>query len=313
MSATSNYQRAIDQGQVVLVNQTSPLQMRAKVGSKIVDGKRKDVVAPLYQTVSSGVSRSYYTISLSPAPATSFFSGTNTYQFTLLPNTISDLVRSVRLSLQYQATSNSVTISPPNMGLLRLEIYSGQNELLQTCYGTALMILWNLYLTRWEYEQIASQSLGLMNNWSPNTSALSLSTNAYQNFSLPLIGTFLDQGGIHFEKIKDSLLWKFYSQNLVSSGSGTLNLQSSSLAFDCNIDSDMYRKQVDNLYDNNIVKTSYLDCVNISQSVSLSASTQTRISLQNLQYKVPFGVLHKVNIKLHQQQHEQLCQLGLNN
>ena len=79
-----------------------------------------------------------------------------------------------------------------------------------------------------------------------------------------------------------------YFRNLVSSGSGTLNLTNMALEFDIEQDSDEYRGQVDKLYDNNILRTNFCDVFNISNSVTLTAGTNARISLQNITYKCPF-------------------------
>src|ERR1700678_3643915 len=137
-------------------------------------------------------------------------------------------------------------------GFQRLEWYGSTNDLLHTDYGESMYIGYNLYYN-FEYKMM-SGSLGLTTAWGPNTGSLSITSGNYINFSLPLNG-FYDTTKIHWEKIQDAQLIKMYFRNLVSSGSGTLNLVNMSLEFDIEQDSDDYRVQVDKLYDNNILRT----------------------------------------------------------
>jgi hypothetical protein len=285
-----NFNRAREQGQIQQAILTTPMETRVRVGSKIIDGRKKDVVAYAYQSAVAGINRAYYTIPLSPAPANTLFTGSNTYQFTLLPGTITDQVKSMRLNLQFQNTGGtSVTMTPPNMGLQRLEIYSGQNELLNTIYAEDIMIRWALYFNNFEFNQF-SYNVGLTTSWSPNVGELQIAAGNYLNLSLPVI-TMFDSSKLHMEKVIDSLQFKFYSRNSVATGSGTLALVGSpSLTFDVLLDSDIYRREVDMLYDNNCVKAGFLDCFNISQSMTVTAGQTVKISLQNIIYKVPFFV-----------------------
>jgi hypothetical protein len=285
-----NYDRAVQQGQIVNAQVVSPMEPRVRVGTKIVEGRKKDIVAYTYQAAVAGINRGYYSISLSPAPASTLFTGSNTYQFTLLPGTITDQVRGMRLNLQFNNTGgSSVTMTPPNMALQRIEIYSGQNDLLNTIYAEDIMIRWNLYYNNFETNQF-SYNVGLTTSWGPNVGELQIAAGAYLNLTLPLI-SMLDASKIHMEKVTDTLLFKFYSRSAVAAGSGTLALSGSpSLTFDVALDSDMYRRQVDQLYDNNVLKAGFLDCFNISQTITLTASQQAKISLQNIIYKVPFIV-----------------------
>src|SRR5574338_1616579 len=117
-----NFVRADNQGQIVNVAVVSPLIPRVDVGSKIVKGKKKSVLAPSYQSGLAAINRALYTIPLSPAPASTAFTNNYTYQYNLLPGTIADMVKDVRLNLQYHNTDgvNSVSISPPNMGIQRI-------------------------------------------------------------------------------------------------------------------------------------------------------------------------------------------------
>src|SRR5690348_4282080 len=101
--SSSYSERAVTQGQIVQANVVSPMEPRVKVGTKIVEGRKRDVVSAAYQSMVAGINRAYYTIPLSPAPSTSLFQATNTYQFTLLPGTITDQVKAMRLNLQFQA------------------------------------------------------------------------------------------------------------------------------------------------------------------------------------------------------------------
>ena len=59
----ANYDRAVQQGQIVNAQLVSPMEPRVKVGNKIVDGKKRDVVAYAYQSAVAGINRGYYTIS----------------------------------------------------------------------------------------------------------------------------------------------------------------------------------------------------------------------------------------------------------
>ena|SRR5690348_4826569 len=85
------------------------------------------------------------------------------------------------------------------------------------------------------------------------------------------------------EKVLDSLLFKFYSRSAVATGAGTLNLVGApSLTFDVLLDSDIYRREIDMLYDNNVVKAGYLDCFNISQTLTVTALQNFKVSLRNI-------------------------------
>lgn len=290
-TVTGNFQRAADQNQLQYSQVIDPILDRSVVGSKVVNGKRKNVVVPNYNRYVAGINRSNYTIALSPAPASTSFTGTSTYQYNMLPNTIGDQPTDFRLTLPFQNTSggSNVQMSPPNEGMQRIEIYSGQNELLNTLYETDILIRWGLYYNKFQWDQMCTE-LGYTTNFSPNTTQLNLAPSSYINFSLPLV-TLFNAAMIHMEKVSDSLLFKFYFRSAVSGGSGILALTGSpSLSFDVNSDSDIYRKSIDNLYDNNIVKNNYLDCFNISSSYTFTAGQTTLISLQNIQYKVPFLV-----------------------
>src|SRR5215472_16605153 len=116
----------------------------------------------------------------------------------------------MRLNLQFKIT---VTMCPPNMGLQRIEISSGQNELLNTIYAEDIMNRWGLYYNNFEFNQF-SYNVGLTTSWSPNVGELQIAANAYLNLSLPL-QTIFDASKIHMEKVIDSLLFKFYSRNAV--------------------------------------------------------------------------------------------------
>src|SRR5690606_1650390 len=133
------------------------------------------VLAPTYQSGLAAINRALYTIPLSPAPASTAFTNNYTYQYNLLPGTIADMVKDVRLNLQFHNPdkSNSVSIYPPNMGIQRMETYNGQNELINTVYDTDIMIRYNLYYNEWEFRMFSS-SVGLTTSWSPATSLLTI-------------------------------------------------------------------------------------------------------------------------------------------
>lgn len=287
-NVSQNFERAINQGQVMYATDVTPLKKRVLVGRKTYNGKSYPVLAPEYNAYVSGVNRCLNTLSLSPSPASNFFNGTNVYTYNVLPGSINDKVRAVRLNLPLSVSSSSLSISPPNMGIIRIEFYNGDNTLIYTCYDTDIMIRWNLYRSKFEFDQFAN-NVGLTTSWSPNTTQLNISSGASLYLSVPIV-TIFDALGLHFEKITESILIKVYSRSLTSSGSGTLALTSPSLTFDIDIDADRYRKQVDVLYDNNILKTNYLDCFLITGSYSMTATQATKISLQNIAYKCPFLV-----------------------
>ena len=107
------------------------------------DGRSKDLLMPNYQASVIGVNRSCNTITLTPAPPSNSLVGAqNIYQYLLQPGTVTEKFDIIRLTMQVQNTSgaSSVVISPPNMTLLRYEIYNGNNELMCSSYGESIMV-----------------------------------------------------------------------------------------------------------------------------------------------------------------------------
>ena len=155
-------------------------------------------------------------------------------------------------------------------------------------YGESIMVDYNFLFDKQQYD-IASAGIGLTTAWFPSSSILTLGTSAYQNFSMYLYTPFSTIKP-YMKKLTENFLWKFYFRNSVSSGSGVLSLVSLNLCFDVDVAANYNNNFIDRLYDNNVLRYSYSDKINITQSLSFNASQTTKFSLQNLIGKCAFLV-----------------------
>ena len=266
--------------------------MRTRVGSmRSKDGMTKNLLTPSFQADVVGQNRSCNTITLAPsAPTNSLTGASNIYQFLLMPGSVTERSNGMRLTMQVANTSSvsSVTMTPPALGLQRLEIYNGNNELINTLYAETLLADYNLYLNEWEFN-MASSAFGLTTSWNPNIPILTLAPNGVQNFSIYLYSVW-DVMKPYMKKISENILFKFYFRNAISSGSGSLSLTNMNLCFDVDITASYNDKYIHELYDSNILRYSYLDKINISQSLVFNPSQATKYTLQNLIGKVAFFI-----------------------
>ena len=235
----STFDRAYNQGQVpnYVIKPSTTDRMRTRVGSmRSKDGMTKNLLTPSFQADVVGQNRSCNTITLAPsAPTNSLTGASNIYQFLLMPGSVTERSNGMRLTMQVANTSSvsSVTMTPPALGLQRLEIYNGNNELINTLYAETLLADYNLYLNEWEFN-MASSAFGLTTSWNPNIPILTLAPNGVQNFSIYLYSVW-DVMKPYMKKISENILFKFYFRNAISSGSGSLSLTNMNLCFDVDI------------------------------------------------------------------------------
>ncbi len=262
--------------------------------SAYVNGKqvKRDLKTPIQQSTTAGLGRDSIQIPLSPAPAGNSLTNTNTYQYLLTPG-LAELVRGLRLDLVISESggSNSVTACSPFMFFQKIEIIAngGSGDIINTLYGETLWADTNIFYDNSRWMNLAPWA-GSATNWAPSSagaSSMVLAASGYQNLTIPLFTAF-DIIKPVLNQFKDSFLLKFYFRNSVVTGSGTLNLSSMSLWVDHNDLADYNLSLSQQFYNAGAYKYSYLDRVNVSQTMTLTKSIQNKFSLQGLIGKVAF-------------------------
>ena len=293
MSGDSNFRSALANPSVLmgLKGTSTAAELKSNlltVGSKKCGKGTKMVLQPAYQTYTTLSKRDTMNIPIAPAFPGSFFTGNTPFTWNWTPGGV-EVLKHMRFlfNLSESGGSSSVTMCPPALAFQRIDLIQ-DGQVVYTSYGENLWMDTNLWLSQPQYQNMASL-LGQTSSWAPLNSgngSLVIPASGNANYEVP----FFSPIDVFNPTLKESKIiqFKFYPRNAVVTGSGTLNVVSASLVLD---HQDMYNVQFDmlqKLYNDNILKFSYLDHQQATFTGTFTASTKTLIDLSTLTGKVAF-------------------------
>ena len=295
------FQRAQQQGAIKDVRlETSANEVPlVRLGeSSVYDEKKrgiakKPLLVPAYQSSIILQNKDFLTLPL-PNTVSNMLTATSVYMYNI-PSAQARRVTGMRLNLQANESggANSVTMNPPNFWINRIELVAngGSGSVIQTIYGEQIWCNYGIYMDHEDFLIMAPYA-GLTSAYAPSlsgNSSLVLSASGYQNYIINL-WSFFNVVRPVLQAMNQDIQLKIYYRSIVSAGSGTLNLGSNALnlVLEHNDLSDMDLQLNKQLYFENVLKYTYLDCINVSQTLTLTKSIANKINLQSLKCKVAF-------------------------
>jgi len=190
----------------------------------------------------------------------------------------------LEITIAESGASSSVTLAPVWQWFNYIEFWAenGSGEQIQRLYNDVLM--WNI-ISRCDNERLRQ----LLPNCNCDVEALFtqdvIPASGSRTYRLPLFGTFWDQVQPHLKSgMKDIEIRFQCTSGIVVSGSGTPSLSSINLIFEENVEHSGSMTDhlhiADHKHFNHV--TNYLEFIQVSSNNVLTASTNTKISLENL-------------------------------
>ena len=298
------FQKAQQQGQirdVKLETSANEIPLVRLGESSVYDDRKKGVVkkpllVPAYQSSVIQQNKDFLTLPL-PNTTTNMLSSTSVYTYNI-PSAQARRVVGLRLNVQVNESggANSITLNPVNFWINRIELVAngGSGAILNTICGEQIWCNYSIYMDHEDFLIIAPYA-GLTSAYAPSlsgNSSLVLSASGYNNYVINL-WSFFNVVRPVLQAMNQDIQLKIYYRSIVSAGSGTLNLGSNALnlVLEHNDLSDMDLQLNKQLYFENVLKYTYLDCINVSQTLTITKSIQNKINLQSLKCKVAFALV----------------------
>jgi len=181
----------------------------------------------------------------------------------------------LQVSVSNGSSTDTVTPTVAPFFIQRVEIrVNGGSDLIQTIYGPALFLLNGIVMNN---GQIASLSNVLNMNTSfagPNALAISGTATYY----IPIIGCFWESGslGLPLNALTGLINVRFFFQNSVESGSGTLNVTSMQLHQQMLDIPSSDKSEIFKLFRNNPAEWDYLDQIQQDYTQTFTSSQENR-------------------------------------
>lgn len=191
-----------------------------------------------------------------------------------------------RIRLQETGGVNSVTPIPVFFLFDRIEFWAeaGSGDMISRHYDNAMFWMYNVYSD--EQNESFLNLAGSSRKWENNKP---IKAGTYVDYYMNLPGCWIEIVKPFISGFKGDLLVRLYTRNgVVASGSGTLSLSQLDLILEHDDLDDSDRNMHFNHFESNVIRHTYLDMINISESKTCTASTEVKFSLENLVGKCAF-------------------------
>jgi hypothetical protein len=242
-----------------------------------------NVIKPIYQGGHKHQNDVYDVVQppVVAAPSTTLTAAQTIVDFQIQPT--DQVVDEVVLEIEAAETGGSASVTPCPVPLMiqRLEIWGNSGStLLQTIFGQVLYLMNGLLFTNEQLTNISSTQN--FNNTMGGVTAIASNGNA--SYYCPLFLSFIGQDGkFPLNCLKGYLLFRFYFQPSVETGTGVLSVKGMNLHLFCH-DIPMADKQdLKNIYESNTYELDFLDNIDVTfPNQTITAQTNNPFRLTSL-------------------------------
>lgn len=191
-----------------------------------------------------------------------------------------------RIRLTESGGSNPVTPVPVPYFFDRIEFWAdnGSGQEISRIYADNMY--WNYNVYSEEQGSILLKNINSSSKWE---NGKAIAAGKYEDYYLEMPGSWFEIVKPHIKSLKGDILCKLYTRNgIIASGSGTIALSQLDLILE-HEDLDSSDSQLHTAeHEDKIFRHTYLDIVQVSESKTCTASTETKWSLENLNGKCAF-------------------------
>lgn len=200
----------------------------------------------------------------------------------------SEKVTAIKFRIRLTETSgtNYVRVVPSPYFFDRIEFWAegGSGDQISVRYADPMYWLYNVYSDEQNSNLLAEAGSSI--KWENNTA---IPPSSHVDYYLELPGSFIEIVKPYIEGFKGDLICRLYTRNgIIASGTGTVELSQLDIILEQDDIGDTDQNAHNEMFRNNILRTTFLDMIQVSETKTCTAGAETKFTLENLVGKCAF-------------------------